>query len=168
MFANLSQGSLVYLLNLKGDNIKYSTGSIETVSYMSPFQQPYGVQNSSSYLTLRVNTEGKSTTIEGVPSNSVVAKTNDYIVTDTIDAMISQIKILLNESTNIVNNVDKYKNNIIEYRSILKQISPEYAQQSSRDEAISTLNTRVNTLDDKLDKILTTLAANNNSNNKIE
>ena len=37
MFANLSQGSLVYLLNLKGDNIKYSTGSIETVSYMSPF-----------------------------------------------------------------------------------------------------------------------------------
>ena len=115
-----------------------------------------------------MNTEGKSTTIEGVPSNSVVAKTNDYIVTDTIDAMISQIKILLNESTNIVNNVDKYKNNIIEYRSILKQISPEYAQQSSRDEAISTLNTRVNTLDDKLDKILTTLAANNNSNNKIE
>ena len=163
MFANLSQGSLVHLLSLK-DGVKYSTGSVETVNYASPYQHT-DVRNSGSFLTLRVNVEGKSTTIEGIPTYGVVAKTSDYIVTDTLDSMIVQVKSLLNESTDIVNNMDMYRKNIIEYGEILKQISPEYAQQSSRDEAISNLNTRVDNLDDKLDKILNTLNANSN---KIE
>lgn len=163
MFANLSQGSLVYLLSLK-DGAKYSTGTIETISYTNPYQasQYVGVQNSGSFLTLRVNVEGKSTTIEGVPINSVVAKTSDYIVTDTLDGMIMQIKALLTESTNIVNNVEMYKKRIVDLKEELKRISPEYAQQSSRDEAITSLNNRVNGLDDKLNKILNTLTANNN------
>ena len=160
MFANLSQGSLVYLVSLNND-IKYSTGVIESFNYMNPYQNYNGVQNIGSYLSLRVNMNGKSTTIEGIPANSSVAKTSDYIVTDTQDAMVMQVRNLLNESNSIVNNIDKYKNNIVEYTNILKQISPEYAQQSSRDEAISSLNTRVNNLDDKIDKILNTLTANN-------
>lgn len=161
MFANLNQGSFVYVLSLN-DGIKYSVGTIESISYNTPTNySSFGVQNMGSLITLKVNMNSKSTTIEGIPANSGISRTNNYIVTDTKEAMISQVEGLLQSSKDIVNNIAVYQNNIKECETVLKQLSPQFAKESDRDNAISDLYTKVGSLDSKLDNILTALSANN-------
>lgn len=157
MFANLNQGSLIHVLSLN-DGIKYSVGTIEGVQYNTP---TFGIQNINSFVTLKVNLNGKSTTIEGVSANSNVSKTSNYIVTDNKETMVEQVESLLQNNKNIVDNIDKYKNGIKDCEEILKQISPRFAKESDRDNAIVNLNNRVDNLDSKLDTILNTLKANN-------
>ena len=163
MFANLNQGSIIHVLSLT-DGIKYNVGTIENVSY--PNANPYhiGVQNMSSFINLKVNLNGRSTTIEGVLRNSDISKTDNYIITTSKETMIAQVEGLLQSSKDIVDNIDKYKNNIKECKEVLKQISPQYAKESDRDTAIADLYTKVGGLDDKLDSILSALKQTKNRN----
>ena len=78
--------------------------------------------------------------------------------------MIAQVEGLLQSSKDIVDNIDKYKNNIKECKEVLKQISPQYAKESDRDTAIADLYTKVGGLDDKLDSILSALKQTKNRN----
>lgn len=162
MFANLNQGSLIHVLSLT-EGIKYSVGTIENVSFnnANPFQ--LGVQqNMGSFLTLKVNMNGKSTTIEGVPSNSNVSRTNNFIITDNKETMISQVEGLLQTSKDIVDNIQKYKDNIKDCNEVLKQLSPQFAKESDRDNAIADLYTKVGGLDNKLDSILSAIKQTKN------
>ncbi len=160
MFANLNQGSLIHVLSLT-DGIKYNVGTIENISFSNTNAFQLGIQNMNALLTLKVNLNGKSTTIEGIPSNSNVSKNNNFIVTDNKDAMISQVEGLLQVSKDIVDNIGKYKDNIKQCNEVLKQLNPQFAKESNRDEAIADLYNKVGGLDDKLDDILTALKQTN-------
>lgn len=148
MFANLNQGSIIHILNLC--DTKYCVGTIDSVSYSNQF----GV---NAYLTLKVNINDKCKTIEGIQANTCIARTSDYIITETKDSMITQVENLLQHSKDILNNIDKYKHSVDEYECILKQLSPQYAKESDRDNAITDLYKKVGSLDTKLDSILTAL-----------
>jgi chaperonin cofactor prefoldin len=60
--------------------------------------------------------------------------------------MISEIESLLKDLTDRIDNVDKYKADAEVYKDILKDLNPVYAREQERDQAITELNTRVDSL----------------------
>ena len=52
-----------------------------------------------------------------------------------------------------MNNIDAYKQNIIDCESILKQLNPQFAIDKERDERLSNLENRFDGVESKLDKI---------------
>lgn len=167
MFANLSPGSIVHVLSLK-EGMNYSVGTLENVSYSTNnnYNPSFGIQNMGSFITLRVNMNSKSITVDKIPANGSVGRDDYYLVTETKDEMISQVETLLQNSKNVLNNIKQYEYTVKECENVLRKISPAYAKETDRDNAIISLNTRVDNLDTKLDKILSSLVANNNIGEK--
>ncbi|MBQ9254850.1 MAG: hypothetical protein IJ180_08780 [Bacteroidales bacterium] len=162
MFANLNQGSLVHVLSLK-DGLKYSTCTIETVTnpnINNGLYQPFNPQNRDLPIAFTVNMNGKSVLLGGIPANSSFTRSDDYIVTDSKDVMISQVEGILQTNQNVIDNIDVYKQNVSACNDVLKQLSPQFAKETDRDNAIADLYSKVGGLDNKLDTILTTLSAN--------
>jgi hypothetical protein len=52
-----------------------------------------------------------------------------------------------------LNNIDSYKEEIIQCENILKQLSPQFAIDKERDERLSSLENRFDGVESKLDKI---------------
>jgi hypothetical protein len=52
-----------------------------------------------------------------------------------------------------LNNIDSYKEEIIQCENILKQLSPQFAIDKERDERLSSLESRFDGVESKLDKI---------------
>ena len=72
--------------------------------------------------------------------------------------MIQEVDSMLQNSKNIVDSIDKHKNNIIVCENILKELNPVYARESERDDAIDDLTTKVNNIQDEFGSIKDTLS----------
>ena len=53
----------------------------------------------------------------------------------------------------LIQNIDNYKQDIVKCENILKQLNPQFAIDKERDERLSKLENKFDTLDSKLDKI---------------
>lgn len=163
MFANLNQGSLVYVLNLK-DGLKYNVGTVQSVAnpnVNNNLYQPFNTQNREMPITITVNINGESVLMGGITPNTSFTKTNEYILTDSKEVMVNQVEGILQTNKDILDNIDVYKENIESCNNILKQISPQYAKESTRDNAIADLYNKMEGLGGKIDSILNALNANN-------
>jgi len=60
---------------------------------------------------------------------------------------------MLQNSRQILNNIDYYKQNISDCEVILKQLNPQFAIDKERDDRLSNLETRFDDVSSKLDKI---------------
>ena len=68
-----------------------------------------------------------------VPSNLGVHTYGDYTISETKEAMISEIESMLKDLTDRIENVDKYKEDAEVYKDILKDLNPVYAREQERD-----------------------------------
>jgi chaperonin cofactor prefoldin len=67
--------------------------------------------------------------------------------------MISEVDSLLQDVTNKLDNIDKYKEDAEMYKNILKELNPVYAKEQERDDTINSLSTRVDSLQDTLNRL---------------
>ena len=138
MFSALNQGSLIYILD-KTDSPKLKIGTITAVSAPKP---SYNIGN-VTVIDIKCQVDGISYEYNGIPSGvSVVSYNNGKITLQT------EVESLLQNSRQIVNNIEHYKQNIIECEGILKDLSPQFAKDKERDE-------RLDNLENKIDKLLT-------------
>nr|DAO79700.1 MAG TPA: hypothetical protein [Crassvirales sp.] len=91
-----------------------------------------------------------------IPSNSSIVSYNGGKITisETKQGLQTEIETALENSKNIVNNIEYYKTNIETYENILKEINPQFAKDKERDTQISNLEIKVSGIETKLDKIL--------------
>jgi hypothetical protein len=68
-----------------------------------------------------------------VPSNLSVHTYGDYTISETKEAMISEVESTLKDLTDRIDNVDKYKEDAEVYKNILKDLNPVYAREQERD-----------------------------------
>jgi hypothetical protein len=68
-----------------------------------------------------------------VPSNLSVHTYGDYTISETKEAMISEVESTLKDLTDRIDNVDKYKEDAEVYKDILKDLNPVYAREQERD-----------------------------------
>ena len=147
MFSALSQGSPIYLLD-KTSGLEYRTGEIVGVS------QPR-FNNFGNTIDLKIKVDDSIQEFNGIPSiNSYVSYNNGkIIISETKQGIQNEVEGILQNRQHILENVETYKQEIIQCESILKKISPQFAIDKERDERLSNLESRFDGFESKLDKI---------------
>ena len=148
MFSALSQGSSVYILD-KTSSPKYSIGEVVGVS------QPKINYNGQSTVDLRVNVDNSVQEFSNLLSINSISTYNGgkVIISETKQGIQNEVEGILQNRQHILENVETYKQEIIQCESILKKISPQFAIDKERDERLSNLESRFDGFESKLDKI---------------
>lgn len=151
MFSALSQGSPIYLLD-KTSTPDYKVGEIVGVSY--PKMNPYNVGPQNT-VDLKVKIDGEVQEFNSIPSINTVVSYNGgkIIISESKQGIQTEVENILQNSKQILNNIDTYKQNVIDCENILKQLNPQFAIDKERDERLSSLENRFDGFESKLDKI---------------
>lgn len=102
-------------------------------------------------ITVKIGDEHKE--FVGVPSTSVIHSYGDYVLSESKDSMIQEVNTMLENSKSLIANVEQHKSNVVACENILKELSPTYAKEQERDQAIDDISTRM----DRMENILTRL-----------
>lgn len=156
MFSTLRKGSSIYILD-RTDIPEVKVGYVDNVSMPRPMYPTYNPSvslgtNMSQVvdMTIRIDNDTKEFC---VPSTLSIHSYGDYTLSENKEGMISEVDSLLQTSKDILNSIDKHKTNVAAYEDILKKLNPVYAKESERDTAISTLSSRVDGIQDSLDRL---------------
>ena len=146
MFANLSQNSILYILEVK-DKPKLLTGTVNMVSLPRPQYATFG-QMMETVVDITATVDGEKREFKRVPSNTSIANFGPeaFVLADSKDAINSHISTALQNSKNIVDSVDKHKQLIIDYEEILEDLNPSLKADREKDKAIQTLQDQVSEL----------------------
>lgn len=173
MFSALNQGSLIHILD-KTDGLKYKVGEVIGVTQTNNFNAPIGTSsfpNLNNQIKIKVKVDGNVVDYPEVLSTASIASYNNgnVIISETKEAILSQIETIVQASKNYLSEefVNQQKTNINEGEAILKKLSPQFAKDKERDVRIDSLDTKVTSMESKLDKILIALS-NNTSNPTIK
>ena len=92
-------------------------------------------------------------TFEGVPSTLTIHSNGDTVISESREAMISEVDAMLQNSKSIIDSIDKHKSNVVACEKILKELNPVYARESERDQAIDSLTDKVNNMQNEFGSI---------------
>lgn len=164
MLSSLQQGSLVYIID-KTKSVKYLIG--EVINKTEPKTEYQNVNigvNPQMFFDISVKVENDVYEFKHINTNlNVVNYSNgNTIISETKEALIPIVETLLHNSHKIVDNIEFHKQTIIDCESILKQLNPTFAKEKERDEAILNLETRMNNIDDKLDRMFNLINSKQN------
>ena len=163
MFSALSQGGLVYIVD-KTDGLKYKTGEIVSITQSNTFSATNYMPNGS--LMLKVKVDGNTIDYPEIPRNGSVASYNNgsTFVCDSKQTASTQIEIILQETKEILSKKSYYEQLEKDCEDVLKTLNPIFAKDKERDDRINGLDSKVTSMETKLDKILNVLSNNSNSN----
>lgn len=157
MFSALNQGSIIYILD-KTDKPKFKVGEVVSVSQPKVDYNSTGQfgQYQATTVDIKVNVEGNTYEYNSIPSSySVITYNNGKItLSETKQGLQSEVESILQNSKQIVERIDTYKQNIVDCESILKQLNPQFAKDKERDERLNSLEERFGGVEDRLDKII--------------
>lgn len=147
MFSALSQGSPIFLLD-KTSTLDYKVGEVVGVS--SPKFNSFG-----NTVDLKIKVDDSIQEFNNISSVSNYTSYNNgkIIISESKQSIQNEIEGILQNRRQILNNIDVYKEEILQCENILKQLSPQFAIDRERDERLSNLETRFDGVESKLDKI---------------
>lgn len=170
MFSALSQGSPIYIID-KTDGLKYKTGEVVGVVQGNAFGGTFGTASfvPNGTVTLKVKVDNNVIDYPEVPINGSVMTYNNgaTIVCETKQGLISELENILQQTKQILADRPKYEQIVSNCESLLKEINPVFAKDKERDDRINSLDTKVTSMEGKLDRILNVLSSNNNPNIKL-
>lgn len=163
MFSALNQGSIVHILD-KTNGLKYKKGEIIGIQN-NAFGGAFGTPNfgNPSLLTLKIKVDGEVKDYPDIPGNQSIMSYNNgnLIVGETTQGVLAEVENFHKQSKHILNNTDYYKKAVEDCESIMKELNPQFAQDKERDDRINTLDTKVSSIESKLDKILNAVINSN-------
>lgn len=162
MFSALNQGSLVYILD-KTNNLKLKVGEVVGVSQPKFNNTGFNTQNNNqTFVDIKIKIDGNVNEFNSIPSNySLVSYNNGHIIiSETKQGLQTEVETILQNSKQVLDNIETYKNNIKECEDILKELNPQFAKDKERDDKISSLSNEVLDIKSTLDKIVTMLSKN--------
>lgn len=156
MFSTLRNGSTIYILD-RTSTPEVKIGYVENVSTPRPMYPTYNPSVSLGTnmqtvvdITTRVDDEKKEFC---VPASLSLHTYGDYTLSESKEAMISEVDGLLQSNKDILDSMDKRKSDMAAYEKILKTLNPVYAKEQERDSAITDLSQRVDSIQDTLDRL---------------
>lgn len=169
MFQTLRKGATIYILD-RTSTPEVNMGYVENVTLPRPMYPTFNPSASLGTnmqmvvdLTVRVGDQKKEFS---VPSNLSIHTYGDYTISENKEAMISEVDGLLQSSRDIINSVDKHKQDIQTYENILKTLNPVYAKEQERDSAIDKITQQVDSMQTVLNRLESLLLRNGtNANN---
>lgn len=162
MFSALRQGAVIYILD-KSKEPTVKTGYIENITAPRPMYKTFNPAvsfgtNMQTVVDITAKVDGKSVVFEGVPSTMAIHSNGDTTISESKEAMISEVDAMLQSRRNILDNIDKYNTDAEACERILRELNPVYAKESERDEAIDQLTTKMNNMQDEFSSIKDSLS----------
>lgn len=157
MFSALNQGSIIYILD-KTERPKFKVGEIVSISQPKVDYNTTGQfgQYQATTVDIKVNIDGNTYEYNSIPSSySVITYNNGKItLSETKQGLQSEVESILQNSKQIIDKINVYKQNITDCENILKELNPQFAKDKERDERLNSLEERFGGVEDKLDKII--------------
>lgn len=150
MFANLSQNSVLYILDTK-DEPKLLSGVVSSVSLPRPQYATFG-QSLDTVMDISATVDGELREFKRVPCSTSIANfgPDAFVLADSKDAMMSHVSTALQTSKNIVEGYDRNVKLIPLYESILEDLNPALKADRDKDRAIQSLKDEVSELKELL------------------
>ena len=159
MFSNLSQNSILYILDLK-NSPKVLSGPVERVSVPRPKYNTLN-PNMEMIVDITATINGERREFKGVPNGSIANFGEDaFILAESKDVLNSYVNSMLQNSRNIVNSVDKHQKLITDYEEATQELNPDIKASKENDKAIQSLQDQVETLQKGMQQLLAIVTKN--------
>ena len=152
MFSTLRQNSPIYVLDKK-DSPVLKKGIIETVSPQRSRTGSFYGQPMDMIVDIRVNIDGTSQEFKNIPANLSIANDGNIVISETKEAMSTEVDSMLSISKQILESVDYHKDVIEKCEQILKDLNPQFAKDKFQEEKINSLESRIGGVENTLGDI---------------
>ena len=146
LFRDSKSGYPIYVFNRK--DVSLQTGKITNVS-LPHFDAKMSV--TKMVVDIDVLVDGKSTSYV-MDDSAEVGYVGDYVISINRDAILREIERVKNQSDEALKMIDYHRDAIGKCDKLLKDFSPEYKERLETSE-------RMNTLENKVDKLTDALTA---------
>lgn len=166
MFSALSQGSLIHVLD-KTDGLKYKIGEVIGVTQPNQYGGAYSPSsfiNPNIPIVIKAKVDGEVRSFPEVPAGQSIMSYNggNLFISETPQGIQNEVESVYKRDKQILANRDFYEKEIVQCENIMKEISPQFAQDKERDDKINNLDSKVASMESKLDKILNAISNKNN------
>lgn len=159
MFSNLSQNSILYILDLHS-NPKVLSGPIERVSIPRPKYNTFN-PNMEMIVDIIATVNGERREFKGVPNGSLANFGDDaFVLAESKDVLNSYVNAMLQNSRSVVNSIDKHQKLIAEYEEALQELNPDIRASKENDKAIQSLQDQVDALQKGMQQMLAIMTKN--------
>lgn len=163
MFSNLSQNSILYVLDINGSP-KILSGPVERVTIPRPKYNSFN-PNMEMVVDITATLNGEKREFKGVPNGTIADFGNDsFVLAENRDALSSYINAMLQNSRGILNSVEKHEKLINSYEEALEELNPSLKVDKEKDKAIQTLQDQVS----ELKQMLIKMTGNYETNKRME
>ncbi len=139
MFANLTKGSCIYVLDMR-DTPKYYMATLDEAP-QPYFPAPGNFPPAQPSVSFPV---GEQKWV--VPVNADMVTKDGLTVTTSRERLIDAVNAARQQSQNVVDSFDRHKANLEIFDRIMCEISPAFAGQAQRDEELQNLRQEVSEL----------------------
>lgn len=145
MFSNLSQNSILYVLDINGTT-KVLSGPVERVTLPRPKYASF-TPTMEMVVDIFATINGERREFKGVPNTSIAEYGNDsFVLAENKEALNSYINAMLQNSKSIINSVDRHQKLIDSYEEALQELDPTIKADKEKDKAIQSLQDQVSEL----------------------
>lgn len=170
MFSALKEGSILYVLDKTAKPV-IKVGRVEHITAPRPMYKQYNPTvsfnlNLQTVVDVTLKIDGAKKDFIGLPSTENMHSHGDYVVSETKEAMISEVDAMLQRSKSIIESVDAHKENIEACEEILRELDPSYAKEQERDTAIDSLTEQVTNMQSVLRRLEALLTKDEDEDDK--
>lgn len=149
MFSNLSQNSILYVLDIN-NSPKVLSGPVERVTIPRPKYNTFN-PNMEMVVDIFATINGERREFKGVPNSTIANFGNDsFILADSRESLNSYINAMMQNSKGILDSVEKHQRLLANYEEALSELNPDIKADREKDKAIQSLQSQVAELKDML------------------
>ena len=149
MFSNLSQNSILYVLDIN-NSPKVLSGPVERVTIPRPKYNTFN-PNMEMVVDIFATINGERREFKGVPNSTIAKFGNDsFILADSRESLNSYINAMMQNSKGILDSVEKHQRLLANYEEALSELNPDIKADKEKDKAIQSLQSQVAELKDML------------------
>lgn len=157
MFQGLRTNSLFHVLD-KGENPNLKIGQVVSASnpqtrYPS-FNNGFTPQPMETVVDVKVKPGDGEVDFKQLPANGQAANDKNPVVSDSKDAMSSEVDSMLRQSKAILESVDYHERVVESCEGMLLQLNPQIAKEKEQAEKINKLEGKVSGMEGKLDRMM--------------
>jgi len=151
MFQSVRPNSPIYVLH-KGDNPRLETGYVANQPIPKPkYQMPHNFgQPQEMIVDLVIKLNDTTINLNSIPANLDIADSysngESIVISDSREAMNSEIISLKQKSLDLLNSVDYHKSLISSYDKLLSDFNPEMAEKQAQQQEIAGLRNQIDEL----------------------
>ena len=160
MFQSLRPSSPIYILH-KGETPKFEIGYITNVSVPRSkygVTAPFATNPQEMIVDVTAKVNDTIVNYNGLPANLDIADSfiggDSITISDSTDAMNSELLNLKKKSEDIVNSVDFHKKLLSDYEKIICQVNPEIAEKQSQKDELTALKAQVTSLSSNVSELV--------------